>query len=63
MLVKDLIVKLSLLDQNLEVFVEQNDWDSGYGYADSVEVKPIRFEAEDVLENEWPTVDCVVISD
>lgn len=65
MTVKELKLAIADLPDNMDVMLEQINDESRYAMAETAEVKPVTFMDEefDVNPEEWPVVDCFVITD
>ena len=53
----------NIKDKSMDVMLDQFDDECRYGMAQKAFVKGVRFEAPDIPKKEWPTIDCLVITD
>jgi len=63
MTVKELKKFIEHLPDDMDVMVEQSNDESRYGMAQSAGVIEVSFQDENVPKEEWPDIDCLVISD
>ncbi|KQC02079.1 hypothetical protein [Pedobacter sp. Hv1] len=56
-------IKDKSMDVMLDQFDDQFDDECRYGMAQKAFVKGVQFQAPDVPKKEWPTIDCLVITD
>ena len=63
MTVKELKKFIEHLPDDMDVMVEQSNDESRYGMAQSAVAMEVSFQDEDILKDEWPYIECLVISD
>lgn len=63
MTIKELKQAINDLPDNMDVMVYQTNDEYGFSLSETAQVQPVQFQDEEVPEDEWPTVDCLVISD
>lgn len=61
--IKQLKQIISSLPDDMDVMISQSNDESIYSMSDQASVQGVQFQDPDIPKKEWPTIECLVITD